>query len=44
MEKKRNQTDTMPDVMGAIEAARRRDPGGIRSCNKIGEPIAPSKE
>lgn len=35
--------DTMPDVMRAIECARRKDLGGVTSANKIGG-YAPNTE
>ena len=36
-------TDTMPDVLGAIEAVKRKDQAAIKFCNRIGEPIEPNR-
>ena len=41
--KKLHKTDTMPDVLGAIEAVKRRDQVAIKNCNRIGEPIEPNR-
>ena len=41
--KKLHKTDTMPDVLGAIEAVKRKDQAAIKTCNKLGEPIFPNR-
>ena len=40
---RKHTTDTMPDVLGAIEAVKRRDQVAIKNCNRIGEPIEPNR-
>ena len=33
----------MPDVLGAIEAVKRKDQAGIKFCNRMGEAIEPNR-
>ena len=33
----KHKTDTMPDVLGAIEAVKRKYQFAIKACNRIGE-------
>ena len=40
---RKHTTDTMPDVLGAIEAVKRKDQAAIKFCNRIGEPIEPNR-
>lgn len=34
---RKHTTDTMPDVLGAIEAVKRKDQFAIKACNRIGD-------
>lgn len=43
MKYKTHKTDTMPDVLGAIEAVKNKDQAMIKACNKIGDPVSPNK-
>lgn len=43
MKYKIHKTDTMPDVLGAIEAVKNKDQAMIKACNKIGDPVSPNK-
>ena len=40
---RKHTTDTMPDVLGAIEAVKRKDQAGIKFCNRSGEPLEPNR-
>lgn len=42
--KKLHKTDTMPDVLGAIKAAKLNDLITVRVCNKHEGPVYPNRQ